>query len=191
MLHYISCIVCCNNLFVCCLPADFSSNLSSRLASSLSDLYAADTEKDRKTLYSSLPPPSSSSISLSSPSSSFTPPSVSRYGNGPRSIQHEVNNNISLYSSPAVPPTGKGLVQPGPQDFRPYRGPGPYSATKGPSGRYLSRSIPVSPLTQQQLGPSLCVAWLSVFVSLTHWMRQQISLSHLSSNSQGCKMNRL
>uniref|UniRef100_A0A3Q3BJE4 Cell division cycle 14Ab n=1 Tax=Haplochromis burtoni TaxID=8153 RepID=A0A3Q3BJE4_HAPBU len=119
-----------------------SSNLSSRLASSLSDLYAADTEKDRKTLYSSLPPPSSSSFSLSSPSSSFTPPSVSRYGNGPRSIQHEVNNNISLYSSPAVPPTGKGLVQPGPQDFRPYRGPGPYSATKGPSGRYLSRSIP-------------------------------------------------
>lgn len=191
MLHYISCIVCCNNLFVCCLPADFSSNLSSRLASSLSDLYAADTEKDRKTLYSSLPPPSSSSISLSSPSSSFTPPSVSRYGNGPRSIQHEVNNNISLYSSPAVPPTGKGLVQPGPQDFRPYRGPGPYSATKGPSGRYLSRSIPVSPLTQQQLGPSLCVAWLSVFMSLTHWMQQQISLSHLSSNSQGCKMNRL
>ncbi|XP_030583110.1 dual specificity protein phosphatase CDC14AB isoform X2 [Archocentrus centrarchus] len=121
-----------------------SSTLSSRLASSLTDLYAADIEKDRKTLYSSLPPlsSSSSSLSLSSPTSSFAPPSVSRYGNGPHSMQHEVNNNISLYGSPAVPPMGKGLVQLGPQDFRPYRGPGHYSAMKGPSGRYLSRSIP-------------------------------------------------
>uniref|UniRef100_A0A3Q0SZH6 Cell division cycle 14Ab n=1 Tax=Amphilophus citrinellus TaxID=61819 RepID=A0A3Q0SZH6_AMPCI len=164
-LHYISCSVCYNHLFVCCIPAYFSSTLSSRLASSLTDLYAADIEKDRKTLYSSLPPlsSSSSSLSLSSPTSSFAPPSVSRYGNGPHSMQHEVNNNISLYGSPAVPPMGKGLVQLGPQDFRPYRGPGHYSAMKGPSGRYLSRSIPVSPLTQQQLSPSplCCLALFS------------------------------
>ncbi|KAE8294726.1 Dual specificity protein phosphatase CDC14AB [Larimichthys crocea] len=35
-----------------------------------------------------------------------------------------------------------GQRQVGPQEFGPYRGGGPYSALKGPSGRYLSRSIP-------------------------------------------------
>ncbi|XP_068581580.1 dual specificity protein phosphatase CDC14AB [Cebidichthys violaceus] len=94
-------------------PSSTASNIrSSRLASSLSDLYAVDAED------------SSSHVSLSSSPSPLAPPSLCRYGNGPRGAQHEVNNNSS---------------RPGPQDLR---GPGPYSVLKGPSGRYLSRSIP-------------------------------------------------
>uniref|UniRef100_A0A3Q1GBC8 Cell division cycle 14Ab n=1 Tax=Acanthochromis polyacanthus TaxID=80966 RepID=A0A3Q1GBC8_9TELE len=133
-------------------PADLSSALGSRLASSLSDLYAGDIEEDRNTPYSPLPPSSpSSSVSLSSSPSSLAQPSLSRYGNGPRTVQHEVNNNSGPFGGSGMPPTGKNFIRTGPQDFSPYRGPGPYSAMKGPSGRYLSRSIPVSPLTQQQL----------------------------------------
>ncbi|XP_026201585.1 dual specificity protein phosphatase CDC14AB isoform X2 [Anabas testudineus] len=113
-----------------------SSALSSRLASSLSDLYAADVE-NRKAPYSSLSPSSSSSVSLS-PSLS----SIVHHGNGPSSAQREVNNNSGPYGGPAASPTGKGFVRPGPQDLSPYRVSGPHSAMKGPSGRYLSRSIP-------------------------------------------------
>ncbi|XP_029355201.1 dual specificity protein phosphatase CDC14AB isoform X2 [Echeneis naucrates] len=132
-------------------PSSSASNvtslaLGSRLASSLSDLYAIDTEEDSKTLYSPLP--SSSSVSSLALSSS------NHHGNGLRSMQHEANNSCSHGGSMA-PPTGKCFVRPGPQDYSSYRGLGPYSAMKGPSGRYLSRSIPVSPLKQQQLGPSL------------------------------------
>uniref|UniRef100_A0A665U5C4 Cell division cycle 14A n=1 Tax=Echeneis naucrates TaxID=173247 RepID=A0A665U5C4_ECHNA len=128
------------------MPRPFSLALGSRLASSLSDLYAIDTEEDSKTLYSPLP--SSSSVSSLALSSS------NHHGNGLRSMQHEANNSCSHGGSMA-PPTGKCFVRPGPQDYSSYRGLGPYSAMKGPSGRYLSRSIPVSPLKQQQLGPSL------------------------------------
>ncbi|XP_037324552.2 dual specificity protein phosphatase CDC14AB isoform X1 [Pungitius pungitius] len=117
---------------------------SSRLASSLTDLYAADAEEDKKPSYSSLPLPSYSSssssppLSLCSPSSPLAPAPLCRYGNGPRGAQHEVNNNNrGLYGGSAAPSS-----RPGPQDFGPYRGPGPQSALKGPSGRYLSRSIP-------------------------------------------------
>ncbi|XP_068449199.1 dual specificity protein phosphatase CDC14AB [Clinocottus analis] len=86
-------------------PSATASNIkSSRLASSLSDLYTED---------SSLPSP-------------LAPPPLSRYGNGPRGGQHENNNNNS---------GPYGVSRPGPQDFSPYRSP-------GPSGRYLSRSIP-------------------------------------------------
>ncbi|XP_022071325.1 dual specificity protein phosphatase CDC14AB isoform X1 [Acanthochromis polyacanthus] len=120
-----------------------SSALGSRLASSLSDLYAGDIEEDRNTPYSPLPPSSpSSSVSLSSSPSSLAQPSLSRYGNGPRTVQHEVNNNSGPFGGSGMPPTGKNFIRTGPQDFSPYRGPGPYSAMKGPSGRYLSRSIP-------------------------------------------------
>ncbi|XP_051231563.1 dual specificity protein phosphatase CDC14AB isoform X2 [Dicentrarchus labrax] len=139
-------------------PLSSASNIrSSRLASSLGDLYAADLEEDKNSPYSSLPPSSSSSpVSLSPSPSSLVPPSLGRYGNGTRSVQHEINNNSGLYGVSVAPPAGKSSgfalsSKPGPQDFSPYRGPGPYSALKGPSGRYLSRSIPVSPLTQQQL----------------------------------------
>ncbi|MEQ2203100.1 hypothetical protein XENOCAPTIV_024599 [Xenoophorus captivus] len=59
-----------------------------------------------------------------------------------RSMQQEVNNNSTLYSSSVAPPAGKGYIRPQPQDIGAYRGHGPYSAMKGPSGRYLSRSIP-------------------------------------------------
>ncbi|XP_047192776.1 dual specificity protein phosphatase CDC14AB isoform X2 [Scophthalmus maximus] len=119
-----------------------SSALTSRLAASLSDLYAADMEEERKTPYSP-PPSSSSSVCLSPSPSSLVPPSLCRYGNAPnpRSTQHEVNNNSGPYGS-AAPPAVKSFVRPGPPDFNPYRGPGPYSAMKGPTGRYLSRSIP-------------------------------------------------
>lgn len=127
-------------------PSSSASNMrSSRLASSLSDLYAADVEEDKNAPYSSLPPSSSSSVSLGPSPSVLSPPSMSRYGNGPRGLQHEVNNNSSLYVGSAAPPAGKNFVVSGrqaPQDFSMYRGSGPYSALKGPSGRYLSRSIP-------------------------------------------------
>ncbi|KAM6921671.1 dual specificity protein phosphatase CDC14AB [Xenentodon cancila] len=120
-----------------------SSALGSRLASSLSDLYAADIEDDRKTPYSSLPPSSSSSLSVSPLPSPVAPPPLSCYGNVPHSMmQHEVNNNSGVYDGPVAPPAGKGFVRPGFQDYSPYSGRGPYSAMKGPSGRYLSRSIP-------------------------------------------------
>ncbi|XP_070764421.1 dual specificity protein phosphatase CDC14AB isoform X1 [Enoplosus armatus] len=116
---------------------------SSRLASSLTDLYAADMGEDQSTPYSSLPPSSSSSssVSLCPSPSSLAPPSLCCYGNGPRNN----NNNSSLYGGSAVPPAGKSsifVLSGRPQDFNPYRSPGPYSALKGPSGRYLSRSIP-------------------------------------------------
>ncbi|XP_028443060.1 LOW QUALITY PROTEIN: dual specificity protein phosphatase CDC14AB [Perca flavescens] len=102
-------------------PSSSTTNIrSSRLASSsLSDLYAAEDNKNSSS-YSSLHllPPSSSSP--------LAPPPLCRYGNGPRSSpQREVNNNSGPY----------GGVRGGPQDYSAYRGP-------GPSGRYLSRSIP-------------------------------------------------
>ncbi|CAJ1059532.1 dual specificity protein phosphatase CDC14AB isoform X1 [Xyrichtys novacula] len=129
-------------------PSSSASNIrSSRLAVSLSDLYAADLEEEETSPYSALPPPSSSSssVSLSPSPSSLAPPSLSRYGNGPRSLQHEVNNNNGgVFGGSAAPPAGKnsGLVlsRMGPQDFIPYRV--PYSGLKGHTGRYLSRSIP-------------------------------------------------
>lgn len=123
-------------------PSSSASNIrSSRLASSLTDLYAADVEEDRDAPYSSLPP-SSSSVSLGPSPSPLAPSALCRYGDGPRSAQHEVNNNGGMYGGSVAPPAGKssGFVlagRPGP-----HRGPGPYSALKGPSGRYLSRSIP-------------------------------------------------
>lgn len=119
-----------------------SSALSSRLASSLSDLYASELNEERKSVYASLPVSSSSSVSSSSV--------VSR-GYGGRS---EVNNNNSsggaLFTGPSAS-TGKSHAHfhgnrdvrwAGPQEYGGYRGNGPHSALKGPSGRYLSRSIP-------------------------------------------------
>uniref|UniRef100_A0A8C5D3Z9 Protein-tyrosine-phosphatase n=1 Tax=Gouania willdenowi TaxID=441366 RepID=A0A8C5D3Z9_GOUWI len=100
-----------------------SSVFSSRLASSLSDLYV----EDRKSAYASAP-----SFSLSPAPSTLAPPPVPRYANGTRGAQHEVNNNNGSGGS-AAPLAGKGFV---------YRS--PYGAMKGQSGRYLSRSIPVS-----------------------------------------------
>ncbi|KAK1897200.1 Vascular cell adhesion protein 1 [Dissostichus eleginoides] len=89
---------------------------SSRLASSLSDLYSD--------LDDSSSPPSSPSVSLGpSPSHMAPPPSLGRYGNGVRGAHLEVNNN-----------SDEGR----PQD--PYRV--SHSALQGPAGRYLSRSIP-------------------------------------------------
>ena len=125
-------------------------------------------EEDKNSPYSSLPPPSSSSsssVSLSPSPSALAPLSLSRYGNGARGVQQEVNNNSGVYGGSAAPPAGKssGFIgsRPGPQDFNPYRGPGPYSALKGPSGRYLSRSIPVSPDTAAaRPRPSLLIGCL-------------------------------
>ncbi|XP_065812446.1 dual specificity protein phosphatase CDC14AB isoform X1 [Labrus bergylta] len=129
-------------------PSSSVSNIrSSRLAVSLSDLYSADLEEDGSP-YSPLPPSSSSSsissVSVSSFPSPLAPPPPCRYGNGPRGLQQEVNNNNGVYGGSAAPPAGKNLgvilSRAGPQDFSPYRG--SYSALQGPSGRYLSRSIP-------------------------------------------------
>ncbi|KAK5931379.1 hypothetical protein CgunFtcFv8_027531 [Champsocephalus gunnari] len=88
---------------------------SSRLASSLSDLYS-DLDDSSS--------PSSPSVSLGPSSSHMAPPpSLGRYGNGVRGAHLEVNNN-----------GGEGR----PQD--PYRV--SHGALQGPAGRYLSRSIP-------------------------------------------------
>lgn len=133
-------------------PADLSSAFGSRLASSLGDLYISEVEENKTTPFSSAPPSSPPAVSLSSSPSSMAPPPLSCYANGPRSLQQEVNNNSSggaLYGGTVAPPAVKGYIQPAHQD--PYRGHRPYSAMKGPSGRYLSRSIPVSPPSQQQL----------------------------------------
>ncbi|XP_008404590.1 dual specificity protein phosphatase CDC14AB isoform X2 [Poecilia reticulata] len=115
-----------------------SSAFGSRLASSLGDLYAADAEEDEKTPFSSLPPSSSSSVSVSPAPSAPSP----GYGGGPRGAQHEVNNNSTLYGGSAAPPAVQGYMRPQHQDVSAFRGRGPYSAMTGPSGRYLSRSIP-------------------------------------------------
>nr|XP_057928691.1 dual specificity protein phosphatase CDC14AB isoform X2 [Doryrhamphus excisus] len=87
---------------------------SSRLASSLGDVYAAHAEEDRK-MYASLPTPSSSISSLA-------PPSLCSYGNGPHGTLHEVHSGMLAGS--AAPPSLS------------------YGALTAPSGRYLSRSIP-------------------------------------------------
>lgn len=165
----------------CCLfavfapppPAGLSSAFGLRLANSLGDLYTADIEEDEKTPYSSAPPSSSSSVSLSPSPSSIAPPSLSCYGNGPRGLQHEVNNNGgggALYGGFVAPPAGKSYVRPLHQD--PFSGHRPYSAMKGPSGRYLSRSIPVSPLSQQQPVPAPFFSVVLSFVTSVTRRRQ-------------------
>ncbi|XP_054899887.1 dual specificity protein phosphatase CDC14AB isoform X2 [Poeciliopsis prolifica] len=116
-----------------------SSAFGSRLASSLGDLYTAGAEEDEKTPFSSFPPSSSSSVSVSPAPS---PPSPS-YSGGPRGAQHEVNNNSTLYGVSTAPPAVKSYMRPQHQDVSAFRGHGPSSAMKGPSGRYLSRSIPL------------------------------------------------
>ncbi|XP_029904616.1 dual specificity protein phosphatase CDC14AB isoform X1 [Myripristis murdjan] len=122
-----------------------STAINSRLASSLGDLYSADAaEEDRNPPYAALPPPSSSSSSIPAPAT------LPRYANGLRNPQHEVNNNAQYMGSVASPAGSAGTGpafghpgRPGAQEFGPYRSQqGPYSALKGPSGRYLSRSIP-------------------------------------------------
>uniref|UniRef100_A0A3Q3W6V6 protein-tyrosine-phosphatase n=1 Tax=Mola mola TaxID=94237 RepID=A0A3Q3W6V6_MOLML len=110
-------------------------------ALSLSDLFTAHVEEEKNSLYSSPLLPSSASVSPNPSPSCLAPPSLCHYVNGPFGVQHEVNSS-GLYRVSAAPPAGKcsGFVlssRPGPQDLSPY---------KGPSGRYLSRSIPVSPL---------------------------------------------
>ncbi|XP_029282547.1 dual specificity protein phosphatase CDC14AB-like [Cottoperca gobio] len=104
-------------------PASTASNIrSSRLASSLSDLYV-DVED------ASPPPPSA--VSLSSSPSHMAPPPLCRYGNGPRSTQHEVNNNGGGPYADSVAPSGRI------QDLSPYRV--SYSALRGRSGTLLER----------------------------------------------------
>lgn len=124
--------------------------ISSRLASSLGNLYAADSDDARKPLYPPPPP------SISSPPSSAAivpPPRLSLghrgYVSGPRGPHHEVNNNNQCNGSPTVAGAGHGgpaaALHPGrlgPQELGHYRPPGGYPRLSGPSGRYLSRSIP-------------------------------------------------
>lgn len=116
---------------------------SSRLASSLTDLYSANLED--KPFPHPLPLP---------PQPSPSPPlpvtlSPCRYGNGARSVQHEVSSNSHMYGGSAAPPAGgsSSSVQSSkqePQDLS-YRGQRPPCSQKGSPGLYLSRSIPVSP----------------------------------------------
>uniref|UniRef100_A0A4W5RL93 Cell division cycle 14Ab n=1 Tax=Hucho hucho TaxID=62062 RepID=A0A4W5RL93_9TELE len=134
-----------------------SSFINCRLASSLGNLCAADgSEGNRKLPYT----PSSSHSSSSPPSAVTTPipPSgwaVSVHGyvaNGMRSANyhhHEVNNNqynsspTGVFSPAGAPQHAAGRLGPGPDKYSPFRPQQEgYSGFSGPSGRYLSRSIP-------------------------------------------------
>ncbi|XP_061834292.2 dual specificity protein phosphatase CDC14AB isoform X1 [Nerophis lumbriciformis] len=75
-----------------------SSSMSSRLASSLGDVYAAQAEEDMK-MYTSHPPPTSS----------LAAPSPCSYGNGPRGTQHEVHGG-ALAGSAAPPSSPYGAL---------------------------------------------------------------------------------
>ncbi|XP_056132924.1 dual specificity protein phosphatase CDC14AB [Lampris incognitus] len=130
-------------------PSSSASNLrnisiNSRLASSLGDLYITDVTPN---------PPSPFPTYM--PSAGRPSLGLGGFGNGLHKTQHEVNNN-SQYVAPPGGSSGPGKSQGfGPpttalhhtgqlwhHDFGPYRPPAPYSGLKGPSGRYLSRSIP-------------------------------------------------
>ncbi|CAB1314190.1 unnamed protein product [Coregonus sp. 'balchen'] len=136
-----------------------SSFINARLASSLGNLYAADGSEDNW----KMPYTPSSSPSSSSPPSTVTtpiPPSgraVPVHGyvaNGMRgaNYHHEVNNNqynssptgVFIHGGPAgAPQHAAGRLGPGPDEYGPFRPQqGVYSRLSGPSGRYLSRSIP-------------------------------------------------
>uniref|UniRef100_A0A673W8T8 Cell division cycle 14Ab n=1 Tax=Salmo trutta TaxID=8032 RepID=A0A673W8T8_SALTR len=133
--------------------------INCRLASSLGNLYAADgSEGNRKLPYT----PSSSHSSSSPPSIVTTPipPSgwaVSVHGYvangvcGANYHHHEVNNNqynsspTGVFSPAGAPQHAAGRLGPGPDKYSPFRPQQEgYSGLSGPSGRYLSRSIPVS-----------------------------------------------
>uniref|UniRef100_A0A8C7HYY5 Cell division cycle 14Ab n=1 Tax=Oncorhynchus kisutch TaxID=8019 RepID=A0A8C7HYY5_ONCKI len=136
-----------------------SSFINCRLASSLGNLYAADSsEGNRKLPYT----PSSSHSSSSPPSIVTTPipPSgwaASVHGYVANSVHgadyhhHEVNNNqynsspTGVFSPAGAPQHAAGRLGPGPDKYSPFRPQQEgYSGLSGPSGRYLSRSIPVS-----------------------------------------------
>ncbi|KAL1023192.1 hypothetical protein UPYG_G00037500 [Umbra pygmaea] len=132
--------------------SNLKSSSTSRLASSLGNLYTADGSVDnRKPLYA----PSSSTSSPSTvtntiPASGRAASSHGYVTNGMHAAScrpqhhHEVNNN--QYNSPlpaGAPHQAAGRLGPGPEEFGPYRPqPGVYSGLSGTSGRYLSRSIP-------------------------------------------------
>ncbi|XP_020335844.1 dual specificity protein phosphatase CDC14AB isoform X3 [Oncorhynchus kisutch] len=134
-----------------------SSFINCRLASSLGNLYAADSsEGNRKLPYT----PSSSHSSSSPPSIVTTPipPSgwaASVHGYVANSVHgadyhhHEVNNNqynsspTGVFSPAGAPQHAAGRLGPGPDKYSPFRPQQEgYSGLSGPSGRYLSRSIP-------------------------------------------------
>uniref|UniRef100_A0A8C7PA73 Cell division cycle 14Ab n=1 Tax=Oncorhynchus mykiss TaxID=8022 RepID=A0A8C7PA73_ONCMY len=136
-----------------------SSFINCRLASSLGNLYAADSsEGNRKLPYT----PSSSHSSSSPPSIVTTPipPSgwaasvhgyVANGVHGANYHHHEVNNNqynsspTGVFSPAGAPQHAAGRLGPGPDKYSPFRPQQEgYSGLSGPSGRYLSRSIPVS-----------------------------------------------
>uniref|UniRef100_A0A8C8H883 Cell division cycle 14A n=1 Tax=Oncorhynchus tshawytscha TaxID=74940 RepID=A0A8C8H883_ONCTS len=138
-----------------------SSFINCRLASSLGNLYAADSsEGNRKLPYT----PSSSHSSSSPPSIVTTPipPSgwaasvhcyVANGVHGANYHHHEVNNNqynsspTGVFSPAGAPQHAAGRLGPGPDKYSPFRPQQEgYSGLSGPSGRYLSRSIPVSVL---------------------------------------------
>uniref|UniRef100_A0A6Q2YLK7 Cell division cycle 14A n=1 Tax=Esox lucius TaxID=8010 RepID=A0A6Q2YLK7_ESOLU len=129
---------------------------NSRLASSLGNLYATDgSEDNRKPPYAP-----SSSPSSTPPSSTVTtsiPPSGRAAGGHGYMASHlhhhyEVNNNqynssppgVFGHGGPAVAPHhAAGRSGPGVEEYSSYRPQqGGHAGLSGPSGRYLSRSIP-------------------------------------------------
>ena len=123
-------------LIVLTVSLILSTAANSRLANSLGDLYGGEMEEPTPT-YSPPPPPSS-------PRSPASP-------RGPRMLPQDPGQYVGSSGGPS------GKNAPGPQaPYSSLKGPysglkGPYSGLKGPysglkaaSGRYLSRSIPVS-----------------------------------------------
>uniref|UniRef100_A0A8C7G6K7 Cell division cycle 14Ab n=1 Tax=Oncorhynchus kisutch TaxID=8019 RepID=A0A8C7G6K7_ONCKI len=112
-------------------PTHLSSSINSRLASSLGNLYAANGGEDNKKL-----PFAPTSSPPSSPPSSIA--NNNQYNSSPAGI-------FSHGGLAGAPHHAAGRLGPRPEDYGPYRSQkGGYSGLSGPSGRYLSRSIPVS-----------------------------------------------
>lgn len=128
-----------------------SAAANSRLASSLGDLYGGELEEPTPAY--SPPLPLSSLRSPISPISPFSPlsPALRSAPRGPRAVPPK---DPGQYVGTPGGPTVK--APPGPQVAYTPQGPygglkapygglkGPYSGLKAASGRYLSRSIPVS-----------------------------------------------
>lgn len=146
--------------YICPPPTHLSSSINSRLASSLGNLYAANGGEDNKKLPfapTSSPPSSPPSSIVTITPSGRTAPGPCYVANGSRgtNYHHSEANNNQYNSSPAgifshgglagAPHHAASRLGPRPEDYGPYRSQkGGYSGLSGPSGRYLSRSIPVS-----------------------------------------------
>lgn len=187
----LGCVLCIYVPFPSPIYLSLSSFINCRLASSLGNLYAADSsEGNRKLPYT----PSSSHSSSSPPSIVTTPipPSgwaasvhgyVANGVHGANYHHHEVNNNqynsspTGVFSPAGAPQHAAGRLGPGPDKYSPFRPQQEgYSGLSGPSGRYLSRSIPVSVCPTPKNTPTSPSFWY--FYTITLILNCHISSLH-------------